>query len=47
MAAGFFIFQKVLGSLPSFIAAFTSRKKLTNEEVREIQQMIDMFNREG
>lgn len=35
------------GSLPSFIAAFTSRKKLTDKEVDEIQKMIDSFRREG
>lgn len=31
------------GSLPAFIAAFTSRKKLSNAEVDEIQKMIDEF----
>lgn len=31
------------GSLPSFIAAFTSKKKLTLQEVDEIQRMIDGF----
>lgn len=31
------------GSLPSFIAAFTSKKKLTSQEVDEIQRMIDGF----
>lgn len=31
------------GSLPAFIAAFTSRKKLTESEVDEIQKMIDTF----
>lgn len=29
------------GSLPAFIAAFTSRKKLTKSEIDEIQKMID------
>lgn len=29
------------GSLPAFIAAFTSRKPLTREEADEIQRMID------
>ncbi len=29
------------GSLPAFIAAFTSRKKLTKKEINEIQKMID------
>jgi predicted transcriptional regulator len=33
------------GSLPAFIAAFTSRKKLSNAEVDEIQQMIDEFKK--
>lgn len=31
------------GSLPSFIAAFMSRKKLTEKEADEIQRMIDVF----
>ena len=35
------------GSLPSFIAAFISRKKLTQEEAEEIQQMIDEFKEGG
>ena len=29
------------GSLPAFVAAFLSRKKLTKEEAEEIQRMID------
>ncbi len=33
------------GSLPAFIAAFTSRKKLSNAEVDEIQKMIDGFKK--
>ena len=36
------------GSLPAFIAAFTSRKKLSAAEADEIQKMIDEFrNGEG
>ena len=35
------------GSLPAFIAAFTSRKKLSESEVNEIQKMIDAFKKEG
>lgn len=35
------------GSLPAFIAAFTSHKKLTKKDVDEIQQLIDAFKREG
>ena len=33
------------GSLPAFIAAFTSRKKLSNAEVDEIQKLIDEFKK--
>ena len=29
------------GSLPAFIAAFTTRNKLTQEEIEEIRRMID------
>lgn len=29
------------GSLPAFLAAFTSRKKLSKKEINEIQKMID------
>jgi len=35
------------GSLPAFIAAFTSRKKLSKKEVDEIQKMIDGFKKKG
>ena len=31
------------GSLPAFIAAFISRKKLTEQEAAQIQKMIDDF----
>lgn len=31
------------GSLPAFIAAFASRKKLTDAEIAEIRRMIDSF----
>lgn len=34
------------GSLPAFIAAFTSGKKLKENEIDEIQKMIDSFRRE-
>lgn len=34
------------GSLPAFLAAFTTRKKLTEEEVDKIQKMIDDFRKE-
>ncbi len=35
------------GSLPAFIAAFTSRKKLSKKEVDEIQKLIDGFKTKG
>ena len=35
------------GSLPAFVAAFISKKKLTHKEVQEIQAMIDTFREEG
>ena len=35
------------GSLPAFIAAFTSRKKLSPDDVNEIQKMIDSYRGEG
>ena len=34
------------GSLPSFIAAFISRKSLSAEDAEEIQRMIDAFKKE-
>jgi predicted transcriptional regulator len=33
------------GSLPSFIAAFTSRNRLTDEEISEIREMIESYGR--
>ena len=35
--------EKFQGSLPAFIAAFTSRKKPTKEELDEIRRMIDSY----
>ena len=34
------------GSLPAFLAAFTTRRKLTKEEINEIRSMIDDFEEE-
>lgn len=34
------------GSLPRFLAAFADRKKLSENEIDEIQQMIDRFRKE-
>ncbi len=31
------------GSLPAFLAAFTSKKKMTKKEIDEIRKMIDEF----
>lgn len=36
-----FVEEAFDGSLPAFIAAFTQRKALTQEEIAEIRQMID------
>ena len=35
------------GSLPAFVAAFISRKSLTEKEADVIQRMIDAFRKEG
>ena len=35
------------GSLPAFIAAFTSRKRLSDEEVEEIREMIVSYGAKG
>lgn len=34
------------GSLPAFIAAFASRKKISSEELDEIRRMIDSYGEE-
>lgn len=36
-----FVDEAFSGSLPAFIAAFGSRKKLSEEEVRELKRLID------
>lgn len=41
-----FVEETFDGSLPAFIAAFTSHKSLSPEEADEIQQMIDRFRQE-
>lgn len=38
--------ESFAGSLPSFLAAFTSRKSLSEQEVDEIQAMIDQIRQE-
>ncbi len=34
------------GSLPAFIAAFTRHRKLSRDEIDQVQQMIDRFREE-
>lgn len=36
-----FVNENYKGSIPSFLAAFTSRKKLSSKDIDEIQKMID------
>lgn len=36
-----FVEETFNGSLPAFLAAFTSRKKLSDKEVEEIKKLID------
>ena len=38
-----FVEEQFSGSLPAFLAAFTSRKSLSREEIAEIRRMIDGF----
>lgn len=41
-----FVDETFHGSLPAFIAAFGSRKKLSAQELQEIRRMIDAFEGE-
>lgn len=36
-----YVDETFAGSLPAFLAAFTSEKKLTAEEITEIRELID------
>lgn len=36
-----FLQESFEGSLPSFVAAFTSKNKLTEEEIHELRRLID------
>ena len=40
-----FVEETFQGSLPAFVAAFMSRKALSDEEANEIQRMIDAYRR--
>ncbi len=42
-----FVAETYGGSLPAFIAAFTARNKLSDEDADAIQRMIDAARREG
>ena len=39
--------EKFQGSLPAFIAAFTRRQDISNEELDEVQRMIDRIRNGG
>lgn len=41
-----FLEESFEGSLPKFLTAFTQRKKISEKEIEEIQQLIDEY-REG
>ena len=36
-----FVEETFSGSLPAFVAAFSSRKKLSDDEINQLQKMID------
>ena len=40
-----FVAETFSGSLPAFLAAFTTRKKLSEEEIAELQALIDQSRR--
>lgn len=39
--------QKFQGSLPAFVAAFTKRRDISNDELDEVQRMIDLIRKGG
>ena len=41
-----FVRENFNGSLPAFIAAFTARRQLTDSEIEEIREMIDLIGKE-
>ena len=41
-----FVEETFAGSLPAFLAAFTKRKPLSQQEIAEIRRMIDSFGGE-
>ena len=40
-----FVAETFSGSLPAFLAAFTTRKKLSDAELKELQELIDRNRR--
>ena len=40
-----FVDSTFQGSLPAFLAAFSSRKKLSDSEIDELQRLIDSMRR--
>lgn len=38
-----FVEETFNGSLPAFLSSFTSRKKLTSEEVEELRRMVEEY----
>lgn len=42
-----FVEETFDGSLPAFIAAFTSHKKLGENDIEEIQKLIDSYRKES
>ena len=42
-----FVEETFSGSLPAFLAAFTSRKKLTPQEVAALKEMIDSYEEDA
>ena len=42
-----FVEENFGGSLPSFLAAFASGKKLSNQDLEDIRRMLDEFDKEA
>lgn len=47
MQSAQFVNEAFSGSLPAFLSAFAAGKKLTPQEVDELQRMIDRYREEG
>lgn len=43
--AGDLVEKKFEGSLPAFVAAFTKSRKISRQEIDEVQQLIDAYRR--